>query len=306
MGVVRVGETFQRSTKAVWHHLNPFLRTQGVVVLLVAVATSVLLFVVGDIGAAFVAPDGTATGADGLRAFFTPTRIALLVIVYGAILLASPLGSALGMVLTARILDGQGRIGVGQVWAAAVRAYGNLLRTNLWMFVAFLAPLVAAGGILALGLAMHQMLLIFLAVLLLVAGAVVVLVLVVRWMLVAPVSVFEHRRPLDNLRRARALARGHYLDVFFALLVVILLGAGIGVLANLPYTIYTRSQMVGVWDRVHPARTPLAFALRIVGQTISQLATGFLSSAALTVIYRRLAVPPAGAAPTPTPIPSPT
>ena len=199
------------------------------------VGTAAAVFVVVDLVAAI----GAVTVGDTRASWLGWSLISVLVSVVGTFWIAGAL-----VVAVDDVSDGRADLSIREVY--------DRVRPQL-------AALIFAGLLAAFGVVVGLILFI-------VPG----LYLLVRWSVIAPVIVLEHRHTGESFTRSSELVRGHGWRVFWLLLAV-------GLLAGLAH-----GALYGIFDFL-----PL-FWRNWIGGTIADSLVASFVAACVTVLYRRL------------------
>lgn len=272
---VDAGAVIGESFRLVFRHFGAFLATQGVFLIVGALASLGLL--IGFVRPAMAGMMGAMETFEADPAGFDPMAFFagfLPLLGWGALSgvavgLLSLLGGGFGLVAADMLRAGE-RVTMGTAWAKLRPRFGNYLATGLLVRLALLG-VVLTGFVL------------FFLIVPIFAGIILAIVLYLRWALAAPASVFEERSPTQNLARSSALTKGARGDIFVVGLVAIAVsaipGIVVGSLLGFAYTPQDTFAQPPLWVDV----------VRWAVGAAAQLASGFFLSAALVAFYRRLA-----------------
>lgn len=262
------------SLRMTFRHFGSFLGTQGVILVLGSLVGLAILVL-------YMRP-ATATMVGAMAAFETdPAEFDPLVFlgdmlpflgwaaVSGLVTaLFGLLAGGFGLV-TADMLRAGEPVSMGAVWARLGPRFGTYLATGLLVRLAILGVLVGGFAL-------------FFLIVPVFAGIAIAFYLYLRWAMAGPVSIFESRRPGENVRRSSELTKGVRGDLFVVGLVAVALSV-------IPAIVFGSviSLAAPMADAFAPPPLWVDISRWAFG-ALAQLVTAFFMSAAFMGFYRRL------------------
>lgn len=287
MADLRVGDAISTAFRTAMN-VGAFMRTQGLVVLAVAVLTLIVTLAVQGtmwsmMSAAFANEDPEAMF--GAIVALLPIIIGFSLLYLAIAVVVTAIGTGVGMRTADALLAGAPAPSFAEAWALIKPRLGNLIVTSLLVIAIFMGVMLA--GVVTFFLVIP----IFLAFGL-------IIYLAVRWFPVLAVSAFETRGATDNLRRASELTTGKRGAVLGTIVVMILIFIGVALVISVPVTLAleptpdtTGMTPQQALEASRPSTTYTIASWAV--NTVIQLFASFVGSALMVHVYRRLSAPAA-------------